>query len=423
MRTKDLLERRGLLVKDMRAITESPAGDGGDLSTEQAARFDALKGELANVEKAIERQQTIDEAERRMNGERIAGTGDGRLDDELRKFSLRKAILTQVPGHSEDVGREREVSNELARKSGRAFQGIAIPAAVFEQRIVTTALPAAGPGSNIIATDYLGAQFIDHLRAALVTRRLGARILSGLVGNVAIPRLKTSATTGWVAENAALSASDPQVDQVTLSPKHAGGIVEFSRNMLLQSTPDIDQLLRDDFAKVLARAIDAAAIRGGGSNEPVGIMSTSNVANVNMATPTWTTILQLIEEVEADDALNGSLAFAGNSHVTRKLRSTSKVASTDSVMVQESPTELAGYPYVSTSLVPLNANSPSDKTALIFGNWNDLLIGFWSEFDFLINPFESTAFSKGNVQVRAMATCDVKLRHVESFAFSDTFVF
>jgi HK97 family phage major capsid protein len=298
-----------------------------------------------------------------------------------------------------------------------------VPMQVFEQRVVTTALPAAGPGSNIISTDYLAAQYVDHLRAALVTRRLGARILSGLTGNVAIPRLKTSATTGWVAENAALSASDPAWDQITLSPKHAGGIVEFSRNMLLQSSPDIEDLIRRDFAAVLARAIDAAAIDGGGSNEPVGILSTSNVATVTMTTPTWTTILQLIEEVEADDALEGRLAFLGNSHVTRKLRSTAKVSSTDSVMIQESPDTLAGYPYLSSSLVPLNANSPSDKTALIFGNWADLLIGFWSEFDFLVNPFETTAYTKGNVQVRAMATCDVKLRHIESFAYSDTFVF
>ena len=261
MRMIDLLERRSRLVADMRGLTEAPAGDGGDLSTEQATKFDNMKAELATLEKSIDRQRLVDEAERRMNGERIAGTGDGKLDDELRKFSIRKAILTQVPGHSEDCGRERELSGEITRRSGRTFQGIAIPAAVFEERVVTTALPAAGPGSNIISPDYLGAQFIDHLRAALVTRRLGARILSGLTGNVAIPRLKTSATTGWVAENAALSASDPAFDQVTLSPKHAGGIVEFSRNMLLQSSPDIEELIRADFAAVLARAIDSAALR------------------------------------------------------------------------------------------------------------------------------------------------------------------
>jgi HK97 family phage major capsid protein len=421
MKTRELLERRGRLVADMRQLTEAPSGDGGDLSAEQAAKFEAMKTELQGLEKAIDRQQLIDEAERRMNGQQIAGTGDNKLDTELRKFSLRKAILSQVPGHSEDCSRERELSNEIARRSGRAFQGIAVPASVFETRVLTTALPASGPGSNIISTDYLGAQFIDHLRAALVTRRLGARILTGLVGNVAIPRLKTSITSAWVAENAAISASDIAVDQVTLSPKHVGAIQEYSRNMLLQSTPDIDELLRDDFAKVIARAIDSAALVGGGSNQPTGITTTSNVEAVTMTTPTWTNVLEMIENVEEDDALSGSLGFAGNSHVTKKLRSTVRVASTDSVMIMDEPNSLAGYPYIASSLVPVDPSSPSDKCYLIFGAWQDLLIGFWSEFDFLVNPYESTAYSKGNVQVRGMATCDVKLRHVESFSFSSTF--
>jgi HK97 family phage major capsid protein len=300
--------------------------------------------------------------------------------------------------------------------------GIAVPYSIFEKRVTTTALPAGGPGSNIISTDYMGAQFIDRLRSALVVRRAGARVLTGLVGNVAIPRLTKSATSGWVAENAALSASDQEHDQVSLTPKHAGGYSEFSRNMLLQSSPDIEDLLRADFAAVLARAIDSAAIKGGGSNEPVGVMGTSGVVNVGMAVPSWALVLQLIESVEQNDVEGGSFAFLGNSHVTRKLRSTIRGTSAD-MMVMESPTSLAGFPYLSSSLVPNDGNSPTDKTSLVFGNWSDLLIGFWSEIDILVNPYAETPFTKGNVLVRAMATADVALRHKESFAFSNTFGF
>ena len=79
-------------------------------------------------------------------------------------------------------------------------------------------------------------------------------------------------------------------------------------------------------------------------------------------------------------------------------------------MVMEAPRTLAGYPVSMTSLVP--------ASTIIFGNWADLLLGFWSELDILVNPYESTAYSKGNVQVRAMATCDVALRHAESFAYA-----
>ena len=135
MKTKDLLEKRGRIVADMRQITETPSGEGGDLSVEQSAKFDSLKSELENVEARIARQQVLDDVERRMSGQHIAGTGDGRLDAELRSFSLRKAILSQVPGHSEDCGKERELSGEIARRAGRAFEGIAVPMSVFEKRV------------------------------------------------------------------------------------------------------------------------------------------------------------------------------------------------------------------------------------------------------------------------------------------------
>jgi HK97 family phage major capsid protein len=43
-----------------------------------------------------------------------------------------------------------------------------------------------------------------------------------------------------------------------------GAIVEISRNMLQQSTPDVEAIVRNDLAQVLARGVDAAAIQGAG---------------------------------------------------------------------------------------------------------------------------------------------------------------
>ena len=64
----------------------------------------------------------------------------------------------------------------------------------------------------------------------------------------------------------------------------------------------------------------------------------------------------------------------------------------------------------------LTKGSGTGLSALIYGNWADLLIGYWSAFDVLVNPYESTAYAKGNVQVGAMLTCDIAVRYPESFA-------
>jgi len=79
MTIKDLLEKRASLETEMRSITAAPKGDGGDLSAEQAAKFDSLTAENEAVEKQIARQRYLDELERRTQGEQIAGSGDGRL--------------------------------------------------------------------------------------------------------------------------------------------------------------------------------------------------------------------------------------------------------------------------------------------------------------------------------------------------------
>ena len=420
MKTHELREKKAAKVAEMRSLTDKPQGSGGDLSETQARRFDELRAEVKGLEKAIERAEYIDDLDRRAEG-RTVGGGDQRLDQELRKFSLVKA-LAGAAGLAVDDGREREMQAELAQRNGRPAQGVLIPMEALEKRVVTTTAPAAGPGSNLIATDHLGGQYIDMLRAKMICQRLGARVLSGLHGNVEIPKLKASSTGYWVAENAALTAADAQFTEVTMSPKHAGALMELSRNMLQQSSPDVEQLVRSDMAQVLARAVDSVAIQGGGSNEPDGILETSGIGSVAIDTNggpiTWAKVIDLIAELEVDNA--EGTAFASNAKVVKSARQTLKVSGDAGAgFIVSDPGSLAGYPLASTNLVPSDLDKGTSIgvcSALIFGNWSDLLIGYWSTLDVLVNPYESTAYSKGNVQIRAMLTCDVAVRHPESFA-------
>lgn len=418
-------EAKASKVVALRALLAGADTEKRALNSDEQSKFDTIKGEITTLEASEQRTQFLEDVERRATGERVAGGGstDANFDAECRAFSLTKAIAAQLPNSTVDAGREREISQELARRSGRAFQGIAVPTKVFEERVITTALPGGGPGSNIIATDYRGDQFIDRLRNAIKVRGLGATVLSNLVGNVDIPRLKGSVTTGWVAENAAISASDAQFDKVSLTPKHVGAIAEYSRNMLLQSSPDIEQLLRNDMAGVLGEAVDLAAIAGtGASNQPLGILGTAGIGSVAIGTNggpiTWAAVIDLIAAVENVNGMGSG--FFTNTKVTKSARKTLKTsADTASNMVQTDPNVLAGYPLAASNLVPstlTKGTSTGVCSALIFGNWADLLLGYWSELDILVNPYESTAYSKGNVQIRAMVTMDVKVRQPASFA-------
>jgi HK97 family phage major capsid protein len=416
MSTRNLLEQRAAIVSELRAMT----ANGADLSDEQRGRFDTLKADADALQGKIDRAAVVDDFERRVAGSPITGSGDKSLDTELRNFSLVRAIASQVPGLNVDAGRERELSQEIARRAGRPFQGMAVPMAVFEQRVLTTTAPAGGPGGNIIATDYRGDQFIDLLRNALIVRQRGARVLSGLTGNVEIPRLQASATAGWVAENSALPTSDHEFGKVSMSPKHAGCITELSRNLLMQASPDVESLVRADFAKVLAETLDRAALAGTGlSNQPLGILNTAGIGNVAMGTNggalTYDAVVNLMGEVEDNNADGGNMAFVSNMKVKRAAM---KVKDGDGNPLG-SDVVFQGVPRAFSNVVPSNLTKGSSTgvfSALIYGNWSDLLIGYWSELDILVNPFEATAYSKGNVQVRGMMTCDTAVRHPESFA-------
>jgi HK97 family phage major capsid protein len=424
MSLRELLQKRGAITVEMRSIADKPSGENGDLSAEQETRFGTLKTELAAVEKQIERQQFIDEAERRIAGNAIdpAGTGDRRLDAALSEFSLRRAILSQVPSHTVDCQRERELCAELARRSAVPIKGIAIPMSVFRRPVEqrdreTRALISTSTGADLVATDHLAGQFIDLLRSSLVSQRLGVRTINGLVGNVEIPKRTGSGTSAWIAEDSALTPTDGAFDKVNMAPKTVGSLSEFTRNMLLQSSPDIEMLTREDMAAVLARAIDLAVIKGGDdANTPDGVMAT--VEPTTPATASWAHILGLIEQVEIANSL-GSSAWLGHPSTRRLLRTTLRdPAATNALMLMEDPTQLANYPFVASTLVPAGASGP--EYPLFYGVWSDIIVGYWSTLDVLVNPYESTAYSKGNVQIRSMMTADIAFRHTESFAwFSD----
>jgi HK97 family phage major capsid protein len=415
MKLKDLQDRRAKIIAEMRSITEAPA-NAGDLSAEQVQRFDTLKGELDTTEAAIGRQTMLDEAERRMQGQPVAGTGDARLDAEIRAVPFLDFIRLGIPNldYRGDLGRARELSQETARRSGLQFRGVAVPMQAFEVRVTTTTAPVGGPGGNLIATDHRGDLYIDAMRAALVLNRLGATVLNGLVGNVEIPKRTGSVTAEWIAENSALNFSDQEFGSVPMAPKHVGAITELSRNMLLQTSPDIDTLTRQDFAAVLAQAVDTAAIQGGGSNEPEGLITQLGSAT-GALTPTWAEILEMIEDVQNANA--EGTAWLLNPGAVRKLRSTLKVTGDAAGgFLMEAPNQLAGYPAISSTIAPENGSA--GEPFITYGKWSDLLVGYWSTFDLLVNPYETTAFRKGNVQVRGIITADVAVRHLESFAAS-----
>lgn len=341
----------------------------------------------------------------------------GMSDKEIDNFSIVRAVNALVTGSWADAGFEKEASDAMGDKLGKRAQGFYIPSDVLMRDLNVT---TSTQGGHTVATDLLSGSFIDMLRNKMAVVGLGATMMNDLVGNVAIPRQTGGATAYWVAESGAVTESTPAFDQVTLSPSTVGAFSDVSRRLLLQSSMDVESFIRNELATTLALEIDRAAINGSGSsNQPTGILNTTGIGSVaggtNGAAPDWADIVNLEKEVAIDNADMGALGFLTNAKVRGKLLQTEKASGTAQYVWADNDT-LRGYNAAVSNQVPSNLTKGSTSTcsAIIFGNWNDLIIGTWGGLD--INIDTSTGSASGTVRVVALQDVDVAVRHAESFA-------
>lgn len=377
--------------------------------------------------KAIQEGQTVEqfqEAALRALASKPLPTSDiGLSAKEVKSFSVVRAI--HALANAGDVSAQRaaafefECSNAVGAKMGKAARGFFLPTDV-QKRDLLVGTPTAG--GNLVATDLLSGSFIQMLRDSMVITGMGTRMLTGLVGQIAIPKQTGAATAYWVAENGAPTESQQTVGQVTMSPKTVGAYTDISRKLTLQSSIDVENMVNQDLASVLGLAIQAAAINGSGaSNQPSGILTLitpSVIGGTNGLAPTWDHIIDMETNVSVGNADIGTLGYLTNPKARGKLKRTQKFASTNGQPIYEQgDAPLNGYRAGITNAVPSNLTKGSSSgvcSAIIFGNFADLMIGMWGSLDIMVDPY--TGSTAGTVRVVALQDVDVAVRNTVSFA-------
>ena len=353
----------------------------------------------------------------------ISTINDGwsEYDREADQFSIVRALQASVSGNWSNAGREREIQQELSRVNGRESQGIFVPDTGWAKRDYTKGSSTAG--AKLVGVEHLSDRFIDVLRARLVVAEMGATFLPGLQSDITIPRRSAGGTAYFVAEAGSITESTGTFDQVSMSPKVMGAFSQFSYLMQLQATPEIEELIRQDFIALLAQKLDQVAINGGGSNEPSGIIQTSGIGSVAIATNggaiTLDKMLDLKQSVAIDNADLPTAGFLTNTKVENAL---SKLKDGNSAYHLSPYGGEIGQQQLASRRMMISNNVPSNLTkgsssgvcsAAIYGNFSDLLIGLFGSLELLTDPY--TQFQSGGVGVRALQGVDVSVRHPESF--------
>ena len=373
------------------------------------------------VQPEIEQKTKTIQQTKQMTNQAISYTNDGwtEYDREAEQFSIVRALQGLVNGNI--TGREREIQQELSNINGRKSQGIFVPDNGWGRRDYTKG--SSTQGQKLVGVEHLADRFVDVLRARLVVAECGATILPDLQSDVSIPRRTGGATAFFVAESGNVTESTGSFDSISMSPKVMGAFSQFSYLMQLQSTPQIEQLIRNDFVALLAQKLDQVALNGGGSNEPNGVLQTSGIGAVVMGTNggaiTLDKMLDLKQTVAVDNADIPTAAFITNSKVENalsKLKDGNNQYLLNPYGSEIGQMQFAGRVLKVTNNIPSNLTKGSSSgvcSAAIYGNFQDLLIGLFGSLELLADPY--TQFQSGGVGVRALQAVDINVRHAQSF--------
>jgi HK97 family phage major capsid protein len=324
------------------------------------------------------------------------------------------------------TGVEAEVHQHIAtraRESGiQPRNGIFLPMSMghdLEREHRTMSSTGAGKGAETVF-DAPG-QLIEFLRNRAVIFRMGAKLLSDLVGPVPFPRQLGDVTVLWTGENpaAGVAASDVPTGQVTLSPKTMKGHVRATRQWLAQTSLDAENMLRDSFGFGHGLAFDRAALVGkGAENEPTGIYFAPDVLPVAMGgvVPTWTKITEMMGALSEANADFGSIGFVSTPTMAARLKATPKITGAAAGFIWDGTLQdgsIDGYEAMASGQMPKTLGVASDEHGFVFGNWADMVAGTWGGVELTIDPF--TLADSDIVRFISWQMGDVILRHPQSF--------
>jgi len=389
------------------AAVEALVADGKGRAELDALIVDKQATDMLRKQKELEDAQKSKPATRAVDGQTAAVIEAPAVvtSSKQRAYSIVN-VMRRLAGMKADDGFEREMSEECARLRGRPAEGFIVPYAALCKRDFTV----SGSSSASVATMLDG--YIDVLQTKYAIGRLGVQFLTGLVGNIAIPKMTAGATGYWIAEGADLTESQPTLGQVTGTPHGVGALVDVSRLLLIQSTPDAEEMVRNEVLNRVMRTVQIAVFAGTGADgQPSAITNATGINNpsVTQGTPTYAELLGFPGAIMADNAEADGQKWAMTAEVWAKLAATATNGAGSPLAIDATARKLVGFDYETTEDLPANS--------LWFGNWASVVLGVWGT-GIDIATTDSRLFASGGLTVRALQYVDVMVRQGAALAYN-----
>ena len=308
-------------------------------------------------------------------------------------FSIIRFLNGAMPGATLN-GLEAEMAAEGAKelqRSGIAPKGLVIPAAVFTRAASGQNAGTNADGGNLVIT---GQHYVDEVSERLTVFKMGATVLTDLVGNVDLPSVG-GVTFAFVNEGVSTSSTKKAaVAKVTLSPKGIRGHMAVTRDLLAQSSLNVEQILKDRIIAAEAACIDKAAL--------AAVVAAATSAGTAFS---YASLVAMETAINSENANRGKMGYILPTSDWGLAKTTVKASGIPAFILEQ---DNMINSYKADFSNQFAANTP------IFGNYEDLFIGRWGGVEVLVDPF--TMSDTGEIKIQLFSYADTKVALAKSFS-------
>lgn len=417
-----------------RAIVEGAKDDKGverALNEDETTKFRNLQTEIEALRSELSDAEAYEENQRQAaaNTAPVDTTrGDGQEKEKekiYRQASILKAIRGANPAMDDvldgpekemhEIGLEETRNAEVALPKGTK-NVISVPLRYLSVNRATqqTVTQDSGEyGGSLVQNQ--APRMIDPLRPKLAFEDLGATFLTGLSGGNIPLVVDNDFAMSWLAEGASITPQKKKYEGPTLAPKRAGGAVDITNQLILQSSIDVENRVMNGLRNGFAQLLHAACINGPGGTAPTGLLSYTGVnasAVVAAATPTWDHIVELQSLIEANDATEQNLGYLTNPKLKGKLKTVKKDAGSGRFLFEGR--EVDGYKTIVTSQVPELDDAGTAVQPLIYGDFAQMVIGQWGAINIVVDPYSASLADSVRLVLNTHA--DMQIANPKAFA-------
>ncbi len=433
----EFIKERAALIEAQKRLHDAAEKETRGLNDAETLEFRKLQGEIEALAEKIKDAEAFEKNMRTVAkpGESVykpeeradAPDAEAREKEKIyKRFSITKALREVSPDNEEKrglSGAEKEV-HEIGQAESRA-SGVpqtidnatfSLPMSYMRATQQTVSQDSGNYGGRLVHDN--APRIVDPFRPRLFLEDLGATFITGITGGNLPLVVGTDFSMEWLAEGASITPQKKQFGGPVLSPKRAGGAVDITNRLLMQSSVDAENLIMNGLRRGFQNLLNAAAINGAGGVAPLGILQTTGISVSTQSAAgaaTWASIVELMGLLETNDSTEQSTGYLIHPKLVAALMQIKKDAGSGLFLLDSGT--IGGEKYASSSLVPTLDASGTPVYPTIYGDWSQLFIGQWGSINVKVNPY--SADLADSVRLTLNTHADVAIANPKAFAVNN----